>query len=121
MRSKLDQLLSPERLRARWGETAKAPEASEAKAPAERAPPAELVVKIRALVEERFPGRTGQAKAVPLLRLVDDLEKVVGRRFPVEGEMRGDEAARAEQDARIDQLLASLEDLLEVAAMGSVR
>jgi hypothetical protein len=106
MKSVLSELLSPERLRAKW---------SGASAPEPPPPPpddsAQLLGQLRATIDERHPGRSGDGAR----RMVAELEARLAERGQA---LTTGAAAPAELAAAIGELLDGLSDTLDALEVG---
>jgi hypothetical protein len=101
--------LRPERLEARWRELPAAPAAP---SPTATDDPIAWCRRLRELVATRFAA----GKAIGLV--VEELERLVERRFPHAGPAPADAAAL---DKKIEELLAIVEDLADAAALARSR
>jgi len=117
MSSRLDELLSPERLRDRWQEEEAQP-ADEAPAVAPLQPdhPMALVARLEALASERFPGTT--AHGLPVL--IGRLRELVEQAYRSEGGEAAREPAAIDA-AQIKKLLDQIDDLVEALDLGRRR
>jgi hypothetical protein len=109
MKSRIEQLLSPERLRGRWEEPVPTSARSEV---VERPAPSLLVLHARlvSLVQARFPAGD------PVSLLVGELGTLLAARGADERS-----ANRSEIDREIEAQLARIEDLADVAALARSR
>lgn len=107
-RSRLEELLSPERLRDKWREEER-PAGDAAPQPAALPPrhPQLLVDELQALVEQRFAASQSEA----LRAMLGGLRERVARRFPRAGQPPPAEE-QAALAAELEGLLNKIEDLL---------
>ena len=103
--NKIDQLLSPERLRGRW-QRAEKKVAEPDGAEAEEHSALQIFVQLKRLIEERFQGDD----VVALNLLLEGLETHLVQRFPETGEAPEDQEAL---DLAINETLNQIEDLVE--------
>jgi len=108
MSKKIDELFSAERLRKQW-RTAKTDEEAAAVADAESQTPVEIYESLRSLVDERFSG----ADAAALRSLLDELQDLLARLYPPEGEPPGSAEERIKLVPAVDEALCRIEDLAE--------
>lgn len=111
MVNRLDEIFSPERLRARWqGRTATEAKQDE---PSATSPEAQTVTavysRLQSLIQERYPGEQGAALNV----MMGELQELLGKRFPQSEETEVSEDEKATLNSSIEEILNTVEDLLE--------
>jgi hypothetical protein len=119
MTSRLDELLSPDRLRDRWQEEETPPSPEAPVAPPAPDRPLALVERLEALAGARFPGAA--AHGLPLL--IARLRRLVEQRYPPAREA-GEQDPPAEapaEDGQLRELLDQIEDLVEALDLGRRR
>ena len=110
MSDKIDELLSPKRLRGRWQRAEK--KVGEANgAVAEEQGALRIFAQLKRLIEERFQGDD----TVALNLLLEELEAHLVPRFPETGEAPVDQKAL---DSAINEILNQIEDLAEAFELG---
>ncbi len=110
MSDKIEDLLSPERLRGRWQRAEKKVGGSDG-AEAEEHGALQIFAKLKRLIEKRFQGDN----VLVLKLLLEGLETHLVQRFPETGDAPEDQEAL---DLAINEILNQLEDLVEAFELG---
>ncbi len=112
MSDKIEELLSPKRLRGRWqGATKKVAEAASDGEEIEAQSPLQILEKLKGLIEARFQGDDFFA----LNLLLEELEPLLKQRLPETGEGPKDQEVL---DLAINETLNQIEDLVEAFELG---
>jgi len=119
MKSRLDELLSPDRLRDKWQEEEQPAPEETSVAPPEPDHPVALVERLEALAGARFPGATAHGLPVLIGRVRELVEQAY------KGERGTDDCATAGEQAvdlaPVRKLLDQIEDLVEALDLGRRR
>jgi hypothetical protein len=110
MTNRVEDIFSPERLRAHWGhrEAAATPQ-DEAGISREPQGVMEVFSRLQRRLHQRFPGEQGEALDV----MMNELEEMLLRRFPQKGDGQVSEDDQAALNLAIEELLNQIEDLAE--------
>lgn len=109
----LDDLFSPERLRARWEGRTEVGETAEGAAASTPPPPPPVTLELLAALRRTLEARHGTSDADPLNQLLRVLSGKLASREDVEGATPVSPEDRATLDQEVLTLLAGVEDLLE--------
>ena len=111
MTDRFDDLFSPERLRRHWQQ----PEDTGAERDEDKTAPAEsqgvigVFNRLHSRINQRFPGKQGEALNV----MLEELQELLVKRFPQTGDAEVSEQDKEALNFAIQELLNDVEDLVE--------
>lgn len=111
MTDPLDDIFSPERLRARWQDRKDITDEREATGtmPSNLENVMAVYNRLQVLIHERFRSEQGKALNV----MMEELEDLLHKRFPLKAEAEVSEEDKAILNPSIEELLNGVEDLIE--------
>lgn len=114
MKDRIEQLFSPERLRDSWEQAEEPPALPEQLLIPAPQPehPKELLLKLRGLINERYPEGRGEA----VRAMMTELERIFAERFTEDKDVPVND--KAALDADIEQILTSMEGLVDALNVG---